>query len=162
MSAISPTASERLALSRERLRQAMYEPEAPQDETLNEGGFAGVWLDRLKSIPAARVAIDAVRDWWAKHPMRVPATVAADSATAVVQPVAEEHPLSLILGAALLGGLFGWSRPTRWLLKPAVLAGLLPQLLRMARGQLPPQSWLLALTSLANKKTRARSVKKPE
>ncbi len=156
MSTVPPGALDRLMLSRERLRQALREAEAPRDEVPDERGFAGAWLDRLKSIPAAGVVIEAVRGWWAKHPMREPTTVAADTATAVVQPVAEQHPLGLVLGAALLGGLFGWSRARRLLLSPAVLGGVLPQLLRVAKGQRPVPSWLLALTALANKK-RVRS-----
>jgi hypothetical protein len=49
--------------------------------------------------------------------------LAVHAALAVVQPVA------LIAGAFVSGGLIAWYRPLRALLKPALLAGLLPELL---------------------------------
>ncbi len=135
MSPVPPP--DRLALSRERLRQAMQGPaaaaSAESGSPANEP--APRWLDDLKSIPAVAIVIDALTHWWARHPLHVAAVVAADTATAVVRPMAQRHPWRLVLGAALVGGVIVWSRPWRWGLRPALFAGLLPQLLRTALEQ---------------------------
>jgi hypothetical protein len=75
--------------------------------------------------------------------------LAADAAKTVVQPVAQRNPLGLMFGAFLVGGLLAWSRPWRRILTPALLVGLLPQLLSRIASNMPAQSWLAALTSLA-------------
>ena len=136
MSAV-PSPPDRLALSRERLRQAMHGPAAPASAEAgsSEDEPATGWLDRLRSIPAAAILIDAVVHWWARHPLHVATMVAAGAANAVVRPMAERHPWRLVLGAALVGGVIVWSRPWRWGLKPALFAGLLPQLLKAALEQ---------------------------
>lgn len=58
--------------------------------------------------------------------------IAATTADAVLEPVAQRHPWRLVLGAAALGGLLAWSRPWRWVVVPALFAGLVPQLLSAA------------------------------
>ena len=74
--------------------------------------------------------------------------VAADSTKGVLQPMAQKNPLGLVFGALVLGGLLAWSRPWRWLIKPALFAGLLPQLVSKALAHVPSRSWLAVLTSL--------------
>lgn len=154
MSAVALTACDRLILSRERLRQAIKEASSPPGDGINHGagGWSAPLLDHLKSLPGANVVIEAVRTWWMKHPLRVPSLAVADASNAVIQPMAQRYPLGLILGAAFMGGLLAWSRPWRWILRPALLAGLLPQLLHGAMAQVPVQSWLVALTSLAQER----------
>jgi hypothetical protein len=125
------SAAQRLALSRERLRNSLQRPAAP------EGG---------------NVVMDALRAWWAQHPLRLAATVATDAAKAAVRPIAERHPFALVLGALLIGGLVVGARPWRGILKPALLAGLLPQLVAKLMAQLPLDSWLAMLASLAEQR----------
>jgi hypothetical protein len=135
MSPVPPP--DRLALSRERLRQAMQGPAAAASAQPGSPANkpAPGWLADLKSIPAVAIVIDALTRWWARHPLHVAAVVAADTATAVARPMAQRHPWRLVLGAALVGGVIVWSRPWRWGLRPALFAGLLPQLLRTALEQ---------------------------
>jgi hypothetical protein len=150
------TPAERLARSRECLRQAMRDASAPRRGT-SEGRTAGAgtdWLHSLKSIPGGSVLIEAVSSWWAQHPLRVAGMVAADAASAVVRPVAQRHPLGLVLGALVLGGVLAWSRPWRWILTPALFAGLLPQLFSKAMALVPPRSWMAVLTSLVQEQGR--------
>lgn len=110
-------------------------------------------LSMRKSKPAPResggVVADALHDWWSQHPWRVAGMVAADAAKAAVQPVAQRHPIALVVGAVVVGGLVVWARPWRGALKPALLAGLLPQLVSKAIAHLPVESWLAVLSSLA-------------
>jgi hypothetical protein len=152
-----PLASERLALSRERLRQAMRGTASPHTAPAGAGspGPTPGWLAGLMSIPAAGVVVSAVRGWWAQHPLRIASLVAADAAQGVLRPLAQRHPLGLVAGALLLGGLVVWAKPWRGVLKPALLAGLLPQLASKAMAAIPVESWMAVLTSLAQQPARA-------
>ena len=144
------TATDRLTLSRERLRSAMLARSTSTGAASNRiaGAASSAWLASLKSIPGAGILIEALDSWWTQHPLRLASMVAADAVNAGIQPLAQRHPLSLMLAALLLGGALARSRPWRWLLKPALFAGLMPQLLSKAIAQLPAPSWVAALTAL--------------
>ena len=142
MSAVLPSPAERVALSREHLRQALHaavSPRRPVTHPITGAPLALPWFDRLKAIPGAAIAIDAITQWWARHPARVAVGVASHTADAMLRPIAQRHPLALVFGALAVGAVFAWSRPWRWGLKPAVFAGLLPQLLLSAlKAPAPP------------------------
>jgi len=121
------TPSERLAQSRERLRQALSGPSSTPGES--SAGRPAPWWQSLAALPGAGIVIDAVEQWWARHPLRVTAQIALDAARGAVQPIAQRHPWALVLGAGLVGGLLVGRRPWGWVLKPALFAGLLQQLL---------------------------------
>ena len=109
-------ASERLASSRQRLRQVMRESiAAPGQET---------------------------------NPLRIAGSLAADAVQSAVQPMARRHPLGLVLGAAVAGGMVAWSRPWRWALTPALIATVLPQLVIKGIGSTQPGSWMRQLAAL--------------
>ncbi|MHB8948125.1 MAG: hypothetical protein ACYC4S_03555 [Rhodoferax sp.] len=148
MSALIPTPSERLTLSRERLRLALRDIAAPAGHTASArtSGTGVAWLESLKSIPAAGIVIEAVRSWWAQHPWRVASVLAGETVKTVVQPLAQRHPIGLVVGALLLGGALAWARPWRLLFTSSLLAGLLPQLLSKTVAQIPIQSWMMVLT----------------
>ena len=132
--------SERLALSRERMRQSLQGRPAHRTGEAAGAHAAGgslPWLASLKALPFASVIVDALSGWWAQHPLRIAVVVGTGAAKALAQPIAERNPLGLVLGTAVLGAVVVWSRPWRWLLKPALFAGLLPQLLTQAVAQLP-------------------------
>lgn len=117
---------ERLALSRERLRLALQGAGGNPPSTDSPGVS---WLGSLAAIPGAGALIAAATRWWAQHRLRIVGKAVSDTAKAVVQPLARRHPLALVLGALLVGGLLVWTRPWRWFLTPALFAGLLPRLL---------------------------------
>ncbi len=144
--------ADRLALSRERLRQAMA-PSTPRAAHANRS--AGAWLDGLKSNPASAILIDAVTRWWGQHPLRLAGMVAADATAAAVRPMAQRNPLGLVLAALLVGGALAWSRPWRWLLTPALVAGLVPQLFSKLMALVPLQSWIAVLASLTQQQRQA-------
>ena len=144
--------SDRLALSRERMRQAMQGKPAPRSGGAFVGDAAGAplpWLQSLRSLPIAGVVFDAVLSWWEQHPLRIGFVVASSAAKALARPIAQRNPLGLVLGTFLLGGLVMWSRPWRWLLKPALFAGLLPQLVNKVLARLPSQACTLAMDLVA-------------
>lgn len=153
----APTAVERLGLSRALLRQALLK--GKHTSTPGAGADAAepasAWMDSLRSIPLANVLFEAVGSWWTQHPLRIACILAADTTKAIVQPMARRNPLGVALGALLLGGLLAWGRPWRWILKPALFAGLTTQLLSKGIAHLPLQSWISTLVT-------ALQARKPE
>jgi hypothetical protein len=142
---------DRLALSRQRLRLAMQgEPAAHAAPASGQA-----WAHSLRTLPGAPVVMDAVQAWWAQHPLRVVGLVAANATMTALRPAAQRHPLGLVAGALLAGALLAWSRPWRWLVKPALFAGLLPQLFSKTLAQIPAHSWIAVLTSLAQDSKKA-------
>ncbi len=141
--------SERLAISREAMRVALM-GNSPLGRSQSGGLGASVpeWLVGLKSVPGADVIVDAALAWWAQHPFRTACLVAAEAAKSVVQPMAQRHPLGLVLGAVLVGALVVKTRPWRWLVTPALLAGLLPQVLSHAVSKMPTRSWMSVLSAM--------------
>lgn len=134
-------AVEKLAQSRERLRMALSPPSGTTHSAANGASshLLPNWLGRLFSLPAARLLLEGLRLWWGRHPLRVVGVLAFDATSTLVRPLARQHPLVLVLAAAVAGAMLGWTRPWRWLLRSgaatAVLAGLLPQLLRHSLQQ---------------------------
>lgn len=163
MSAVLPGSDEtplspavRLARSRERLREALREAAVTRRgaSAARAAGSGRAWLVSLKSIPGAGVIIESLSAWWAQHPLRIAGSVAENAAKAAVRPFAQRNPLALVGGAMLVGALFVWARPWHGLLKPALFAGLLPQLLARAMAQVPSRSWMAVLTSLVQERHR--------
>ncbi|WP_295960650.1 hypothetical protein [Rhodoferax sp.] len=149
-------ATERLEKSRALLHQAMRGNPKKQPSPGSRTP-APEWLGNLKSIPMVSVLVEAISSWWMQHPLRVASLLAADTSRAMVQPLARRNPLGLALGALALGALVAWTRPWRWVLKPAMFAGLWPQLLSKGIAHLPLESWLAALGSVAWPKPAAHS-----
>ena len=140
----------RLAVSRELLRQSMAArtPARLQPSQAGTHRPTAQWLNSLKSMPAASIVLETLGSWWAHHPLRLAGVVAAEALGAVARPMAQRNPLGLIIGAALLGGVFVWTRPWRWIIKPALFAGLAPQLIARLVSHLPPSSWMGVFESL--------------
>lgn len=136
-------ACERLARSRERLRQALQDsrPAPPADSASLS------WLDGLKLLPGFDVVLIAVRAWWGQQPLRQAGENLAAAAQAALSPVAQRAPLWLLAGAAAAGGLLVWLRPWRWLPAAAVLGAVAPKLFGKIITQLPLQAWLASLAA---------------
>lgn len=119
-------ASEHLDASRARLRLAMLPP-APDPAARKRG-----WADTLHGLPVVSVVIDSVKAWWAQHPLRPTASIAAEATKAAIGPVARLHPIALVSASAVAGALLFKTRPWRWLLRSAIFAGLVPQMISRA------------------------------
>lgn len=128
---INPAATERLVLSRERLRHAMTEISMPPSQAQGEGASpAGPgWRATLLQNPATRLLLDLGQAWWARQPLRLVMPLVAQAAQVVLAPTAQRHPVGLVLGAAAVGATLVLARPWRWLSATALLARFLPPLL---------------------------------
>jgi hypothetical protein len=138
----SLSAVDRLAASRERLRQALQNGGAPPARAATdppgEGGLAAL-IAALKSVPGSSILIDAVSTWWQRHPMRIAGSLAGEAAQVVIQTMAKRSPIGLVVGALVVGGLLVWVRPWRWIIKPMLFAGLAEQLFNKAIAKLAEQ-----------------------
>ena|SRR5688572_11429535 len=129
----------RLALSRERLRQALLEaalaPGAPRQEPSQshtagaEAPLAGLVDQLVAGVLGAR---------WATRPLPRLIDTAVQVGDAALRSLAHRHPLGLMCGALLGGGLLISLRPWRWSGQPALLVAGLPQLLLWALRLVPP------------------------
>lgn len=142
----------RLALSRECLRQALSEASPPQRQDANRS--TAPRSATPTSSPAVQIALGAVRTLCAAHPLGHAVDAAARVGHAALRPVAQRHPLALVLGAALAGGLLASSRPWRWPFKPAIAAAWLPQLLMGLLAQAPARSGASAQQGAARDEAR--------
>ena len=147
------TAAERLEASRARLRSAMSSTR--RQVALNGGAASPGWLTRLENLPGVRVLVDALKSWWSRHPLRPVVTLAHQTTDAIATPVAQRHPLAMVTAGAVIGALVIAARPWRWILKRALFAGLVPQIV----ASLPIDSWLgrLRVVEARQSRTRARS-----
>lgn len=140
---------QRLALSRQRLRLALAVQRGGGDRPAAPATGAS---DAWSAIPGIGGLFDTARGWWAGFPLRPALTLAAQAVQMSVAPLAQRHPLALVSAALVAGSLFAWSRPWRWLLSPALLAGLMPQLLTTAMARVPGPAWLAVLASLVKER----------
>ena len=143
----SPTPLQRLARSRERLRQVLAPPPRPAADN-SAGGSGKSWEQRLRDIPGIATALDVVKVWWQQHPLHAVSIVAGEVGRTTLRPVARRHPYALVGVALLAGALLAWARPWRWALRSALFAGLAPQVASRVVASLPIKSWLTVLGTL--------------
>lgn len=155
------SAAQRLAESRERLRQYMlrgngrHEARRRTAAAQAEGSRASA-IDRLRALPVVGVVIDAVSAWWSNHPLHPAATVVENVARDTVAPFTRRHPIPVLISAFFVGGAIVWFKPWRLAAKSALFGGLISQVASHAITQMPWESLLGAFTSFA------RSISGPE
>lgn len=146
-------ASERLAASRWALRGAMLDIVHPPKRAPLLGGRSGELLQeilaKVRTLPGAAIVLESVEGWWKQHPLHTAGVLAGGAARAFMKPMAQRNLGTLILGAAAVGALFALSRPWRWLLRPALFVGLLPQLVSQVMKHMPVESWVRMATSMS-------------
>ena len=143
-SSVSPlSAVARVELTRARLRAAM----APEPAATPSHSLRSSWFARLESLPVVSAVLDSVRGWWTQHPLSTMTVVAGEASTAIARPIARSHPYALVLIAAGVGAVLAWRRPWRWILKPALFAGLVPRVVSRVVRKLPINSWMTVLDS---------------
>ena len=155
------SAADRLSESRTRMRAAMMEISHPPKRTplfgSSGGDFVADLLSRVKALPGAAIVIESVEGWWQQHPLRTVGVVAGEASRAFVRPIAQRSPHVLILGATALGALFALTRPWRWLLRPALFVGLVPQVTAQVMKRMPLETWLKMVASMLGRKVASAS-----
>lgn len=160
------SAAERLARSREHIRQSIDAMSAPPPRLTGAtvgaapGSTLESVLEKLLSLPGVDIVIDTAQSWWRYHPWRAVAVVAADASRVAVTPIAKRHPATLMLGAALAGALLLRWGPWRWVAKRTLLAGFIPRLATRVAANVPMESWLSALAIL-RRRDSATAAKPP-
>jgi hypothetical protein len=109
-------------------------------------------LERLKALPGAALILESIDHWWAEHPLHAAGSLAEEASRRYVGPIARENPVAVVVGAAVFGALFVASRPWRWLLRPALFFGLVPQIAAQALKRMPLDTWLQMISTLGGKK----------
>ena len=151
-----PTAAERLEASRARLRTALLEiaHPPPKPSLLGElkiGSFGHQLLERVKALPGAALILEAIEHWWAEHPLHAAGSLAEEATRRYLEPVARKNPVAVIVGGVVFGALLIASKPWRWLLRPALLIGLVPQIAAQALKRMPLDTWLQMLSTFSGK-----------
>ena len=154
------TAAQRLAESRERLRQYMMRGDGRHEARRRTAaaqaeGTRASTIDRLRSLPVVGVVIDAVSAWWTNHPLHSAASVAQTVAEDAVAPLTRRHPVAVLVGAFFVGGAIAWFKPWRLLGKSALFGGLVSQVASHALTQMPWESVLGAFTTFAHSRSGA-------
>lgn len=166
-------AADRLAASRTLMRATMLDyvhppkrvrsaPRSSASPPSMMDGLGDKVLDGLKGLPGLTIVLDSVQSWWAQHPVRTVTVVGGEVANTFVRPVARRNPLGLMLGAVVVGALLVASRPWRWLLRPALFIGIVPQLASHLVRRLPLQSWLTMLTAAMGQKKAASASRRAD
>ena len=155
-----PTAAERLEASRARLRTALmaiaHPPPKPSLlDDLGIGSFGSQILEKLKSLPGAALVLESIEHWWAEHPLHAAGALAEEASRRYMGPIARRNPIAVVVGSAVFGALLIASRPWRWLVRPALFIGLVPQIAAHALKRLPLDSWLQMLSTLSGKRAAA-------
>lgn len=140
----TPTPEQRLATSRECMRMAldarMAEPHASHShwpKTLLAAALAPCPDGTPDTSGVTQTLLGSLlRSWWQAQPLRQVAVLTEVAANDLLRPTAQRHPLTLVLGAALAGGVLVRARPWRWSPVRHALAGVLPALWRWQ--QRPP------------------------
>jgi hypothetical protein len=147
-------AAKKVEFTRARLRHAMEPPVEPRRGSGQDGDTRDNprWLRKLKGLPAIGVVVDALDSWWKHHPLRPVSHVVGQASSAAVKPLAQSNPISLVAGAAVAGAVLVWTRPWRWLIRPALFAGLIPQIASRVVARMPLEAWMAGLDSVPTRR----------
>jgi hypothetical protein len=110
-------ALQRLAASRAHLQLAWVQA-APASGAGPSGPTASSPLASL----AAQGILNMLAERWRQSPWRLSLQLGNQAADALLRPLAQQHPVGLVLAAAATGGLVALVRPWRWLPATRLLA----------------------------------------
>lgn len=129
------TASERLTQSRERMSYWLTDDErdAHANGHVAEGGGG-------EPTSVGGIVREVIGEWWAEHPLHASATLAFKASRTAIVPLVRRHPAAVLSGAAVVGAMIVWARPWRWLLRPALVAGIASQLAARAIARMATAS----------------------
>ncbi len=123
------SARERLAQSRQRMSFWLSDEQRDSNSaaTTDDPNGSPRPHDAVKN-PVAAIAIDVMTEWWSQHPLHASASLAGAAARGAIVPLVRRHPAAVLGVAALAGAVVVRSRAWRWLLRPALVAGVASQI----------------------------------
>lgn len=133
-----------LAASRARLGVALGGAGAAQAADSSSAARPGQVEDPLASLLSQGV-FDALIQRWRQSPWALSLQMADQTAGALLHPMAQRHPIGLVLAAGAVGSLLVLGQPWRWLPRGSLRAvvwpllgrAVAPALWRSARGVRP-------------------------
>ena len=132
-----PSPAQRLARSRDALRHSLSTRSGAAQDARPDTGLP--WRLDWQSLPGVTMLIRALSLLATPHPLQSVALAASDAGRAALAPALKRHPLGVLAGAFVAGGVLALSRPWRWVWKPSLLAVLLPRVLAIVLShQSPP------------------------
>ena len=128
-----------LAGSREHLREVLHglaHPAKKPPLSLKQGvaGLADQLADRARALPGAKLVIDKVEHAWQRHPARPAVETTLARYRPALERKAREQPGALLSVAFGTGALLWLARPWRLLLRPKVIAKVVPAVVKQATG----------------------------
>jgi len=137
-SAAELSARERLTRSRERMSYWLADEERDGHPRTRANGQTSP--EHSEGISVGGIISEVVSEWWAEHPLHASASLALAASRTAIVPLVRRHPAAVLGGAALVGAALIWARPWRFLLRPAVLAGVASQLTARALARMATAS----------------------
>lgn len=127
------TASERLTRSREQMSHWLTNDDRDDRQRTRANRHAPASRSNVRNNDHAPTSIggivgEVISEWWSEHPLHASATLALTASRTAIVPLVRRHPAAVLGGAAALGAVMIWARPWRWLLRPALVAGVASQL----------------------------------
>jgi hypothetical protein len=98
------------------------------------------------------LVIESIEQWWAEHPLHAAGEIAEEASRRYVGPMARKNPVAVIVGSVVFGALLVASKPWRWLFRPALFIGLVPQIASHALKRMPLDTWLQMLSTFSAKR----------
>jgi hypothetical protein len=122
------TASERLTRSRERMSHWLTDDHRDVPRTRHNGDADAAPNGDHSPTSIGGIVSEVISEWWAEHPLHASAAFALSASRTAIVPLVRRHPAAVLGGAAALGAVIVWTRPWRWILRPALVAGVASQL----------------------------------
>jgi hypothetical protein len=136
-------AQERLARSRQNMTRWLADDErahaAPQHHSASLASGLANWLQRLRGHPIGALVLDALAQRWSRHPLRASARIAEAAARDTLVPWVRRHPAAVLGVSAVGGALLLRARPWRWLRRPALLVGVVSQIVAVLLARIAAQ-----------------------
>ena len=131
------TANERLTQSRERMSYWLNDDER---EARANGNSRTTERGDDQTVSVGGIVREVIGEWWDEHPLHASATLAFKASRTAIVPLVRRHPAAVLGGAAVVGAVIIWARPWRWLLRPALVAGVASQLAARAIARMATAS----------------------
>ena len=119
--------NERLTQSRERISVWLADEDRAAKSPAAPDIHAAPSQDERRH-PVVAIAIDVLSEWWRQHPLRASASLAGTTARQAIVPLVRRHPIAVLGVAAISGAVLVRTRAWRWVLRPAVVAGVAAQI----------------------------------